>query len=337
MAASGPRPLEQHRTCVSGAACGVSDFQVVGPSGGDLFMVMDTCGASQAVVWASAAASGASIAASPGGGGFRLCWCGGGGAPCSSPEAFVTDFGEMSVIGPAPLAQDRTCVAGQPCALEGLSGHHLSSSNRLLLLDTCGAAALPTGLPQAALDIVVAHGAARATTGTAALRGAGGSYRLCWCAGLRRCSALDEFRVDMGLVTLLGVSSLAQRRTCVAGRTCLVTGIPDAHQLDRVLVLDTCGSAAVRAELPHASGLGSAVQSGAGSFGGDAVLLAPGGEYRLCWCAGEARCRPTVARTRLGRWVWWSCPDRLLDHSSAPPALWPVRLASRARPRCPCA
>lgn len=91
------------------------------------------------------------------GGVYRLCWCA-GGFTCSQSEDFKMDVGELHLIGPRlvgpfvtpqtlphnlaaigphnPLSQDRTCVAGQTCALDGFTGHMLQDGDRVLLLDT---------------------------------------------------------------------------------------------------------------------------------------------------------------------------------------------------------
>ena len=58
--------------------------------------------------------------------------------PCVQSAAFRVDAGSLVLVGPAPLEQHRTCVSGQTCSLDGLSGYHLSESDSFLVLDTCG-------------------------------------------------------------------------------------------------------------------------------------------------------------------------------------------------------
>ena len=65
---------------------------------------------------------------------------------------------------------------------------------------------------------------------------AGGQYRLCWCAAGFRCSATEDFRVDMGEMQIVGPGVIPdpsgtpnhmgglhmwenQDRTCVSGQT----------------------------------------------------------------------------------------------------------------------
>eukprot|EP00973_Karenia_brevis_P047327 6570149-Karenia_brevis.AAC.1 len=47
-------------------------------------------------------------------------------------------MGGLTVIGPSPLQQRRTCISGQTCKLDGILGQDLSSSDRYMVLDTCG-------------------------------------------------------------------------------------------------------------------------------------------------------------------------------------------------------
>jgi hypothetical protein len=76
------------------------------------------------------------------GGVYRLCWC--AGSPpgenwfnCESGSYHRTDAGTLDLIGPAPLEQIRTCVAGQMCGFGGVTGHLLGDGDRVWILDTC--------------------------------------------------------------------------------------------------------------------------------------------------------------------------------------------------------
>jgi hypothetical protein len=196
---------------------------------------------------------------------------------CSRIEDFKVDMGEIRVIGPSPVrAQDRTCVAGQTCRISAILGYHLSSDDRMIVLDTCGAAAR-TGLLYAPLAGEIATLAATrpsasneshasglpyATSlaisfGTTRLTSPGGSYRICWCAApsgadvSRGCTTADQFRADVGRLTIVGPAHpFRDPRTCVAGRRCGFDGFM-GHYLnvgDQVMVLETCGT---RANHPH--------------------------------------------------------------------------------------
>ena len=55
----------------------------------------------------------------------------------SLAEDFQVDLGEFTLIGPAPLSQDRTCVSGQTCWFGGLTGQDLSVLDAFAVIDTC--------------------------------------------------------------------------------------------------------------------------------------------------------------------------------------------------------
>ena len=55
---------------------------------------------------------------------------------------FKVDVGTLTVIGPSPINHARTCVSGQSCSFAGITGMHLSSNDRIMLLDTCGTGGL---------------------------------------------------------------------------------------------------------------------------------------------------------------------------------------------------
>ena len=50
------------------------------------------------------------------------------------------DVGAITVVGPSPITvQDRTCVLGQECFLDGFTGQNLDPADQLMVLDTCQA------------------------------------------------------------------------------------------------------------------------------------------------------------------------------------------------------
>jgi hypothetical protein len=55
----------------------------------------------------------------------------------------VIDLGPLILIGPSPLFQDRTCVSGQTCLLDGINGQGLTDNDGFMVLDTCGIAPEP--------------------------------------------------------------------------------------------------------------------------------------------------------------------------------------------------
>ena len=148
----GVSPLEQHRTCISGQSCSVTGITGQSLSSEDAFMILHTCATDASVarlVGQAPASQGGgavrwdSVPLSSAGGIYRLCWCSGlhdhndSLVSCAVPTDFGMDVGNMYILGPAPLQQDRTCISGQSCITEGLAGH-LSMADRYLALETCG-------------------------------------------------------------------------------------------------------------------------------------------------------------------------------------------------------
>ena len=168
---------------------------------------------------------------------YRLCWCTyaqsqlaplaerrlaeGGVAPdweflnqCSSPEQFVVDFGAFTLVGVRPTQQDRTCISGQTCSLDGIIGVGLLQSDHFLVLDTCGTESVPPRFPEKIPDdstalSVLTSGAT--VTWHVPVTASGGLYRLCWCsANAPSCSVGEHFRTDAGTLTIVGLSPLHQ-------------------------------------------------------------------------------------------------------------------------------
>ena len=232
---------------------------------------MDTCGLDRVISRAPRAGhftlvsqSGAAVTwgsqvITSSGGVYRLCWW--SGIPSTAPnstvvsdpdtpgEDFVVDLGKLELIGPAPLTQDRTCVSGQTCHLVLVEGLGLESSNRWMILDTCGTGPQTRGIGP---DLAAAGGLQ--WIWDEPFTAAGGEYRLCWCASLPRpslsvldgnltnstnwtqppnanetvaldCILPEEFSVDAGKFSVMGVAPLEQHRTCVSGQSCSFSGI----------------------------------------------------------------------------------------------------------------
>ena len=310
----GPAPLQQGQTCVSGQTC-IFDA----PAGHlvselDTFQILDTCGfegslpgfpssipqvdftrGSPSLTWA--------IPVTAYGGLYRICWCA-TGLSCSSAEDFELDAGELLLIGPRPLVQQRTCTS-MPCNITGLSGMYLSSADLVMLLDTCGQSATSQDAAVGFLGLAV--GVTASGRGIAEVEGslynlqfhmAGGVYRLCWCAGGYSCSSHEDFQVDIGELLVSGATTFGQHRTCVSGQTCLWSGInlwPDTTTGNRLIVLDTCSMDAARAPLPNSAVLPYVTVEQAAltenavlqaSWGADR-LSGSGGTYRACWCDSD--------------------------------------------------
>ena len=269
----GPEPLSQHRTCVSGQPCVIEDINVQGASG--VLQVLDTCGQgfaySQLYGWSGTFTQWNETGTvlprllldtgflTTAGGLYRLCWCA-SLATCDHPDDVRVDVGSFDVVGVSPLQQDRTCVSGQTCSFDGVTGRYLSSSDQLLILDTCGQAVPSEFLPSISLAVSISDPTAswsdrtlKATTTPALVIGQGAEYRICWCGGGFECTSTQDFRTDVGRFSIVGPYQ-RQSRTCVSGQQCSLGGIQGnlLSPSDGLLVLDTCGVQVSIPRLPNA-------------------------------------------------------------------------------------
>ena len=316
----GPRPLLQHRTCVSGFRCNLRSFEGVGLSVGDQLLVLDTCAVGKVLPHFTAAgivqevtASGAQMswgqaAVTARGGVYRLCWKAGSPRVADLPAVnapwppgivasdFKVDIGSLTLVGVSLFDQDRTCISGRTCQIDGVRGQDLSEADKFLVLDTCSAGTLAPGWPEAGYAVDVSAVGTSVSWG-AEITGPGGSYRICWCTGSAQdgnrsglaCGHVDSQGtnglVDMGRMLLLGPSPLQQHRTCVAGRACAVDGLVGfgLSTLSTYLVTDTCGQVGA---INRFVGFGAAtlVQGSGALVSWGALVTASAGNYRLCWC-----------------------------------------------------
>ena len=354
--------LDQDRTCVSGQTCAFGDILGTGLSPGDSIVIMDTCGVDLRETQVSALLPGATeegfsvsivssgsrvsfggVRLTASGGNYRLCWCSDVVGCGAMPSRYRMDMGRLTLIGPTSTApprhgdlreahQDRTCVAGLTCYLDGLFGHHLNDQDTVLILDTCDGD-MQYRLPNTGMSVRQTQSGASMDWGRVAFTSAGGQYRLCWCAGGFQCSLMSDYAVDVGALTVLGPTPLQQDRTCVAGQTCVVfafTGyqgsvdpIEWSHgvltgdggrikllDMGTLWILDTCAShqstppimnngllADLRAYPDVVAGgresQGVADRGWSVSFGTQTIST-PGGQYRICWCAEGYLCDTTI-------------------------------------------
>ena len=296
-------PVISQSTCISGRPCAV-ELQGQHLSHEDEVLVLHTCGVSDAMAWklsdlgplqqlsesGTAAISEGIVTAS--GGAYRLCWCGASSRSCAETTDFIVDAGELWLMGVAPLLQSRTCVSGQTCWLDGPSGLGLSSTDLVLVLETCGTTSVPARMPMlqalqgefnssvnsssVAFSAVALDSSLNSNlTWVAEITAAGGQYRLCWCAA--GCDLSTDFQVDFGGLMLLGPSPLKQSWTCISGQVCRLAGKTGLGlgSAEEITVLDTCGSGSGWHHAPAVS-LDS---------DWELRLTSAGGLYRLCWCA----------------------------------------------------
>ena len=311
-----PTPLKQDQTCVSGQSCLLTGLD--GHGQGSLsvegsILVADTCGVPFTgehgmqpwlITGQNSTANYepfSSLVSTAAGGTYRLCWCASVSMACGTAESFRVDLGALHMVGPSPLWQDRTCIAGETCAIDSLHGHGLSEGNTLLVLDTCGVPFVRPRMAGAGRMDAVARSGSFVSWGPARHTGVGGQYRLCWCAGTEasQCTEAMGFRTDAGKFDLIGPSPHTQHRTCVSGRTCAVDAVvgQDIEAGGRLMVLETC---ALSTLLPRTVGDGLSEQvfkpQGFVSWG-ELEWSSAGGEYRLCWC-GDRVLRPMGNSTR---------------------------------------
>jgi hypothetical protein len=133
--------LDASMTCVSGQPCTVTGALGMHLMDGDMLQVLDTCGTNTANLLPrfpnaglarQASESGASvdwtsIPITSAGGVYQLCWCA-VGFSCSLAEDFRVSMGSLSIVGPTPIVQDRTCVSGLPCSFDGMHGLDILSN-----------------------------------------------------------------------------------------------------------------------------------------------------------------------------------------------------------------
>ena len=320
---TGFTPIYQERTCTSGQVCSLVE---ISGSKATFLVTQSTCGdvsdvsAGSNFLLPATPATGSLLTVA--GGEYRLCWCADVDNHCSNLTDYSIDIGRISIHGPSPLFQDQTCVAGQPCSLNISSvgiGDSSGLTERLVVQETCGdetpaARRSPLGWPNSGVSLAVevvevVEGEAveglsltKVSTfswGDVKVSSAGGIYRLCWCSSSAGpgCSNGEDFRVDVGAITLIGPGPLRnsdgslahafQQRTCISGQSCEIHGLTGTYlsEQDSFMVLNTCGH---HAPVPRFSnGVVSVTRSGATvRFG---TVTAAGGLYHLCWCSAQ-RC-----------------------------------------------
>lgn len=295
-------------TCVTGRACRI--WHLSGYTEGH-FSILDTCGeAMRTPSRFSPVGNGTNMSSPPFlveavprlGGQYRLCWC--GRASCEDISAGSTDTGAVFVLGPS-LEQDRTCISGRSCFIDGILGLGLTSGDKALILDTCGVSLYVPGLHDAGIATGMSN---RSSFAWPSVSANGGEYRLCWCAdrsteGLSLpilqsglvplgCLTPADFDVDFGKLHLIGPQA-SQAFTCVSGRTCVLKGVSYAAgyteytemSRDSLLVLDSCGHSPSTKQLPPIPAF--EVEPFAFSWG-NLPLTMPGGDFRLCWCSSRS-------------------------------------------------
>lgn len=292
----------QMKYCVSGQTCTIDHFGGYELANGDRIMISDSCLPGLSAVVAGLMNDGMLIASghgttyvhslrvSAGGGMYSMCWCG-FGSVCLSPSNFQVDAGNLTIRGPY-LGQDKTCVSGRVCEITGFQGQSISNSDQLMLLDTCGTTLRALRVPNDAVSTRFDGLAGIVSWGPSVASAAGGSYRMCWCAGGYNCTAPANFVVDSGTLHMLGPLHF-QTEVCLPGLLCVLDGFGGYGLSDgeRIMALMQCGVGAPIHGFPFGGITNGATGNGSiyGWGDGSSTFLplatdTPGGVYSLCWC-----------------------------------------------------
>ena len=159
-----------------------------------------------------------------------MCWCAGTDpSQCSQVPDYRVDFGRVTVVGPRYLESGRTCVSGQTCVFEGITGTSLTKDDHVMVLETCGSTFLVPKLWTEGHKLASAFGSRGFGIESDVVSAPGGLYRLCWCNGSQsHCEGAEEYQIGIGQPSIIG-PSLQQDRTCVSGRRCRLDGIHGIH------------------------------------------------------------------------------------------------------------
>ena len=221
---------------------------------------------------------------------YRLCWCSPSFSACNSSADFDTLAGTLRLVGPV-REQVRTCVAGLPCRLQSLSGHYFSNGaiNVQQFCDNDPSAINRTDFQEIGFGGSTQLGNGGDATWTEPNRANGGIYKLCW-----KGNGQSSFGGEAGSVVILG--PVADHQRVASDSSPLIVSLfqgavpASASQMgDRVRIADSCD---LQASSPVAGiddgGISQKLEPNASHFRwGDSLLSAPGGTYRMCWCAGH--------------------------------------------------
>ena len=222
---------------------------------------------------------------------YRLCWCSPSLSGCNNSMDFDTLAGTLRLVGPL-RDQVRTCVAGLPCTLHSLGGHHFSDGdvNVQQFCDTDPSAVNLTDFQEVGFGSSAQFDEVGDVTWSDPNRATGGIYKLCW-----KGANASSFGAEIGNVVVLG--PVADHRRVASDSAPLIVSVfrwavEAISQIgDRVRIADGCFESSTA--MPGVEGTGGAAMSqdlepNASFFRwGESLLSAPGGEYRMCWCAGR--------------------------------------------------
>lgn len=199
---------------------------------------------------------------------------------------------------------NRSCISGRMCQVDGISGNSLEVGHRLAVASACPANAAVDGISNSGISKSARQAGSQYIWGDSFkdFTPLGGSYSLCWCAGMQslECDRIGaNFILRAGLLVVTG--PFYHDLTCLRGADCLNLTFDGSNLLvsDQVAVRQhACGgSTASRLSKSNSQGLGSLQPNGAGfylTFGESnstssnyISIDATSTGYYLCWCASQ--------------------------------------------------
>ena len=208
---------------------------------------------------------------------YRLCWCSPVLSSCNSSTDYDTNAGILRLVGPK-RDQLRTCFAGLQCTVQGLQGHFFQDGE-VRIQQSC----------EASGDVGFGQGVTFDGNGDltwSSNMANGGIYKLCWT--WREQSGFGE----AGSLMVLGPVA-GQRRNASSSLPLTIALLDGAQgssaQIgDRLRIVNATCSDALPVFGIHNGGISQKLPANATHFDWAASLLqVPGGDYRMCWCAGQ--------------------------------------------------
>ena len=242
-------------------------------------------------------------------GNYRVCWCGGLSATCSSEFDYIVDAGTIAVSGPYD-GQELSCIKGQPCINKGpILGAGFTAGDQVWVRNQCSLASarsldgadvsvlatvsLQPGL-QGDPDMYISVDHIIGGTPVPA-----GNYVLCWCSSKgQSCSDMNLTQGSPSTVYLEAKAASVKIEgpgtgaevECFLGQLCRPElpseGAISLQAYDKVSAMESCGQGGFLLGLP---GTGIAVTADGYIFDFEGVEYSPylesyPGFFRLCWC-----------------------------------------------------
>eukprot|EP00438_Fugacium_kawagutii_P024209 Skav223070 [mRNA] locus=scaffold419:115477:121305:+ [translate_table: standard] len=227
--------------------------------------------------------------------------------PCVSGSTTALPGANSDVLCARPFSgQNRTCISGRNCAIDGLNGWSLQDGHCLAITSSsCSGAILAvSNIDNNAISKPATQNGERYEWGELStdFTPLGGEYNLCWCANLDvlTCDIEDSnFLILAGQLQVTGPSH--NQLQCLRGSDCIGLGFAGYALLvaDQIAVRRSgCGgSLALGISAANVDGLGTLQLSGDHFLLGFGVsnsdadyrlkIDASNAGYFLCWCANE--------------------------------------------------